>query len=113
VSSCILCYVSDLIQARCARLGPAEYNMYLNGQHVPSPSYHGGLPNTFGMTRAAHETLVRRLVVKHCSNVQFFTGTVIGVDRSHAKSMALGAVNYRSPHDSVSKKIMADLVAGT
>jgi hypothetical protein len=61
------------------------------------------------MTRAAHETLVRRLVVQHCPNVKFVTGTVTGVLRSPT-SQSLSGVTYRTPSNTTPNTIDAALV---
>jgi hypothetical protein len=67
---------------------------------------------TLGLTRAAHETLVRRLVLKQCANVRFVSGTVLGLDPA-ADRKTLEAVRYR-PADDARKvnTIEAALVLG-
>jgi hypothetical protein len=67
---------------------------------------------THGLTRAAHETLLRRLVAKQCANVRFVSGTVLGVDPA-ADRKTLEAVRYRSVADAHKvNTIKATLVLG-
>jgi hypothetical protein len=67
---------------------------------------------TLGLTRPAHETLVRRLVAKQCDNVTFVSGTVLGVDPTVDRK-TLEAVRYR-PADDARKvnTVKAALVLG-
>jgi hypothetical protein len=64
------------------------------------------------MTRAAHETLIRRLVLRHCPSVRFITGTITGVERAADDASKLGAVNYRAGGEAAVKTLPADLVIG-
>jgi hypothetical protein len=64
------------------------------------------------MTRAAHETLVRRMVLRYCPSVQFLSGTVTGVNRAFEDAEKLGSVTYRLSQDSTMKTMPADLVIG-
>jgi hypothetical protein len=86
--------------------------MHVGGISIPAPaaSYPQGLPKTFGMTRAAHETLLRRLVKRHCPSVQFVTGTVTGVTRSSNTDTTLSGVTYRAGKDTTPATLNADLI---
>jgi hypothetical protein len=64
------------------------------------------------MTRTAHETLLRRLVRRHCPSVEFITGTVTGVIRSSKEAKKLSAVTYRLGQDTTVQSLEADLVIG-
>jgi hypothetical protein len=64
------------------------------------------------MTRTAHETLLRRLVRRHCPSVEFITGTVTGVIRSSNEAKKLSAVTYRLGQDTTIQSLEADLVIG-
>jgi hypothetical protein len=57
-----------------------------------------GMRTTIGISRAANETLVRRLVAQTCPNVRFLAGTVIGVV-PNAGGKSLEAVQYRPTAD--------------
>jgi hypothetical protein len=67
---------------------------------------------TLGLTRAATETLLCRLLAKTYTNVRFISGTVLGVDAA-VDRVALDAVRYRPVSEAnESETVQAALVVG-
>lgn len=68
--------------------------------NIPSPSlYEAGeprAPQVLPITRSLFEVLLRRLVVKQLSNVEFLSGTVDGLQRSTEGSGKLTGVKVRT-----------------
>jgi hypothetical protein len=74
--------------------------------------FPSGIRTSLGLTRAATEALIRRLLAKTCTNVRFISGTVLGVDAA-ADRVALDAVRYRPVSDASKFEILkAGLVVG-
>jgi hypothetical protein len=79
---------------------------------MDTDAFPSGIRTSLGLTRAATETLVRRLLAKTCNNVRFISGTVLGVDAA-VDRVALDAVRYRPASDtSKSEIVKAALVVG-
>jgi hypothetical protein len=79
---------------------------------MDTDAFPPGIRTSLGLTRAATETLVRRLLAKTCNNVRFISGTVLGVDAA-VDRVALDAVRYRPASDaSKSEIVKAALVVG-
>jgi hypothetical protein len=49
----------------------------------------------YGISRAANETLVRRLALQTCTNVKFITGTVQGFETVPSDGQAISGVRYK------------------
>jgi hypothetical protein len=98
-----------------ALVGPADYNIHIGGIHVPTPLDRLPEParKAAGLTRAAHETILRHLVVEHDKRVEFVSGTVLGFNNDPQHLEKLTGIRYR-PTDSakVAVTLEGDLIIG-
>jgi hypothetical protein len=94
-------------------IGPCDYNIHMGGRLLKAPydAYHGELPKFAALSRPAYETLLRKLVNKHCDNIEFMTGAVSAVDLDASANRVRGVtVRFK---DGVDAYESADLVIGS
>jgi hypothetical protein len=97
-----------------AIVGPANYNRVMGGilfrapfDQLPEPSR-----TQAGLTRAAYETILRRMVAMD-KRIEFINGTVIGFDVRPSDTTMLGGVRYRPADDAkVVVTLKGDLIIG-
>lgn len=107
----------DAAKAVDAVVGPAHYHIHLGGILVKVPL--GTLPEAgstcVGMSRAAHETVLRALVMKDAEErgIEFVDGNVIAFDANSQGPKRLKSVRYRNNSKGQSIVTLdADLVIG-
>jgi hypothetical protein len=89
----------DAAKAADAVVGPAHYHIHLGGVLVKAPLKT--LPEAgrtcVGMSRAAHETVLRSLVAKDAETrgIEFADGNVIGFDMDPQNPKRLKSIRYR------------------
>lgn len=81
------------VKALGARVQKTEYNTHVAGVQIPSPE--GNTEETVYISRAAYETVVRKLTKQSCSNIKFLNGMVLGVKPSAYDPSKIGSVQVR------------------
>ncbi|KAG8891881.1 hypothetical protein FRC00_012966, partial [Tulasnella sp. 408] len=75
------------VKALGARVQKTEYNTHVAGVQIPSPEVY--------ISRAAYETVLRKLTKQACSNIKFLNGMVLGVKASAYDPSKIGSVQVR------------------
>jgi hypothetical protein len=102
------------LAAAGAVLASARYNIH-NGGHLVDVSLDQ-LPvpmlTAVGLTRAAHETVLRRMVAAE-KRIEFMSGTILGFDVDSQDAKKLAGVRYRPAGDAKAVlNLKGDLVIG-
>ncbi|KAF8479823.1 hypothetical protein JB92DRAFT_3102191 [Gautieria morchelliformis] len=82
-----------------ARVVSADTKFHVAGVPIEAPWHQytaNNFPTITTLTRAGLETLLRRLVLATCPNVQYVPGTVIALVRSESSADAIDSVRVRS-----------------
>jgi hypothetical protein len=64
------------------------------------------------MTRPAYETLLRRLVLSTCTNVEFITGSITSLQPASTSWESVAYVSFRTASDAETLQVPAALVVG-
>ncbi|KIM89717.1 hypothetical protein PILCRDRAFT_194199 [Piloderma croceum F 1598] len=93
----------------CGFLDSGDPGLRISGIPVLFPT---GIPQTIWMTRPAYETLLRRLVLSTCSNVEFITGSVTSLQPASTSWESVAYVSFRTASDAETLQVPAALVVG-
>ncbi|KZS94231.1 hypothetical protein SISNIDRAFT_549413 [Sistotremastrum niveocremeum HHB9708] len=63
-------------------IASSDIKLYVGGRHLKAPHgfYKGDFPMHFSVNRHTYETLLRKLVKRDCDNIEYVTGTVVGIN---------------------------------
>jgi hypothetical protein len=97
----------------CCSESSADYNVHLGGIRLPVPvaSFPDEGRSRYGLSRAANETVIRRML-KSYQNIRFVSGTVQGFEVDPANPKSISAVRYRPRNEESTVVQEADLVLG-
>jgi hypothetical protein len=102
------------LAAAGAVLGSARFNVHTGGHLVDVSLDQLPVPmrTAVGLTRAAHETVLRRMVAAD-KRIEFVSGTILGFDVDPQDAKKLAGVRYRPASDAKAVlSIKGDLIIG-
>jgi hypothetical protein len=102
------------LAAAGAVVGSARFNVHVGGHllDVPMDRLPAPMRTAAGLTRAAHETVLRRLVAAD-KRIEFVSGTILGFDVDEQDATRLAGVRYRPAGDANAVlSLKGDLVIG-
>jgi hypothetical protein len=102
------------LAAAGAVVGSARFNVHVGGHllDVPMDLLPAPMRTAAGLTRAAHETVLRRLVAAD-KRIEFVSGTILGFDVDAQDATRLAGVRYRPAGDANAVlSLKGDLVIG-